>query len=248
MTTQTATSNLTVKTSKRISTTVIVWLGLMAWIVLVKFALELFYPQAFVDRTQRGFFDWPAIVLMGALGLVGALVATRTGFPDAWDARVSNRQRLLYPVVIGLGFGVVYVAIDLIAHYTPAVAAFNGAVQQYTGFVPMFLIFSTASIFVEIIYRLFPIPLMLGLASNIVLRGRGQKEIFWMLAVLTSLLEPFGQMMYASVVPGAVLALVMVNLFALNMTQATFFRRYGFFAAILVRVAFYLVWHALHVH
>jgi hypothetical protein len=77
---------------------------------------------------------------------------------------------------------------------------------------------------------------------------RGQKEIFWMLAVLTSLLEPFGQMMYASVVSGAVLALVMANLFALNMTQATFFRRYGFFAAILVRVAFYLIWHALYVH
>jgi hypothetical protein len=69
-----------------------------------------------------------------------------------------------------------------------------------------------------------------------------------MLAVLTSLLEPFGQLMYTSVVPGAVLALVMANLFALNLTQAAFFRRAGFLAAILVRVAFYLVWHALHVH
>jgi hypothetical protein len=248
MTTQTATSNLAVKTSKRISTTAIVWLALTAWVVLVKFALELFYPQAFVDKTQRGFFDWPAIGLMVALGLAGALVATRTGFPDAWDARVSNRQRLLYPVLIGLGLGAVHVAIDLIAPYTPAVAAFNGAVQQYTGFVPIFLIFSTAAIFVEIIYRLFPIPLMLGLTSNIILRGRGQREIFWVLAVLTSLLEPLGQMMYAHVVPGAVLALVMANLFALNMTQAAFFRRAGFLAAILVRVAFYLIWHALYVH
>lgn len=248
MTTQTATSNLTVKASKRVSTTVIVWLGVMAWVVLVKFALELFFPQAFVDKTQRGFFDWAAIGLMGALGLVGALVATRTGFPDAWDARVSNRQRLLYPVVIGLGFGVVHVAVDLIAPYASAVAAFNGVAQQYTGFVPMFLIFSTASIFVEIIYRLFPIPMMMALTSNIILRRRGQKEIFWILAVLTSLLEPFGQLMYTSVVPGVVLALVMANLFALNMTQAVFFRRAGFLAAILVRVAFYLVWHALYVH
>ena len=138
---------------------------------------------------------------------------TSTCIASSWDARVSNRQRLLYPVIAGLGFAVVHVAIDLIAHYTPAVAAFNGAVQQYTGFVPMFLIFSTAAIFVEIIYRLFPIPIIPGLMSNIVLRGRGQKEIFWMLAVLTSLLEPFGQMLYASVVPGVVLALVMANLF-----------------------------------
>jgi hypothetical protein len=133
MTAQTATSNVMVTASKRVSTTVIVWLGLMAWVLLVKFVLEQFFPHAFVDKTQRGLFDWAAIGLMGTLGLVGALLATRTGFPDAWDARVSNRQRLLYPVVIGLGFGVVHVAIDLVAHYTPAVAAFNGVSQQYTG-------------------------------------------------------------------------------------------------------------------
>jgi hypothetical protein len=40
----------------------------------------------------------------------------------------------------------------------------------------------------------------------------------------------------------------MANLFALNLTQAAFFRRAGFLVAILVRVAFYQVGHALYVH
>jgi hypothetical protein len=41
---------------------------------------------------------------------------------------------------------------------------------------------------------------------------------------------------------------VFVQDYALNLGQATLFRKYGFLAAIVMRVAFYLVWHILYVH
>ena len=44
------------------------------------------------------------------------------------------------------------------------------------------------------------------------------------------------------------MAVVALVYFTLNFTQAAFFRRYGFLAAILVRVGFYSVWHVLYVH
>jgi len=41
------------------------------------------------------------------------------------------------------------------------------------------------------------------------------------------------------------MAVVALVYFTLNFTQAAFFRRYGFMAAILVGVGFYVVWHAV---
>jgi uncharacterized membrane protein len=37
-------------------------------------------------------------------------------------------------------------------------------------------------------------------------------------------------------------------LFAENVTQAALFRKYGFLAAIVLRMAFYIVWNVLYVH
>lgn len=36
--------------------------------------------------------------------------------------------------------------------------------------------------------------------------------------------------------------------YALNLTQAALFRKCGFLAAIVMRVAFYAVWHIVYVH
>ena len=41
------------------------------------------------------------------------------------------------------------------------------------------------------------------------------------------------------------MAAVFAQDYALNFAQAWFFRKRGFLAAIVVRVAFYLVWHVL---
>ena len=54
----------------------------------------------------------------------------------------------------------------------------------------MLLAFSAASIVVEVIYRLFPIPLVMFPVSNLLLKRRLEEPIYWTLAILTSLLEP----------------------------------------------------------
>jgi hypothetical protein len=112
----------------------------------------------------------------------------------------------------------------------------------------MALIFTAVPFLVEVLYRLLLIPVLLLLVSNLLLRGRGQAPVFWALAVLTSLLEPLSQSVDWRVLSGPVLFFYVGEMFALNLAQAAFFRKYGFLAAILVRVAFYLVWHVLYIH
>jgi hypothetical protein len=46
----------------------------------------------------------------------------------------------------------------------------------------------------------------------------------------------------------AMLAAVFALDFALNLSQAALFHRYGFVAAIVLRIAFYAVWHIMYVH
>jgi hypothetical protein len=66
--------------------------------------------------------------------------------------------------------------------------------------------------------------------------------------VLSSVQEITSQQPDLQVLPLVIALAVGLFYFVLNLTQVVFFRRYGFLAAILVRVGFYFVWHALYVH
>lgn len=231
--------------TRGLSSSIKVWLALVAFIVVVKLVLNTLFPNALRDPTQAALFEWIPLSIISLLGLVGVLLSLRTGFPEAWDVRISNRQRVLYPMVVGLAFGVAMVALDYVTDFTSLLAASHGLTQQYTGFLPMLLAFSVGAIIVEVIYRLLPIPLLLWLTSNLILRGRWQEQIFWVLAILTSTLELNQDW---GVLSGIVLVTHQAELFALNFAQVAFFRKFGFLAAVLVRVAFYLVWHAIYAH
>ncbi|MGH3388435.1 MAG: hypothetical protein ACRDOO_06105, partial [Actinomadura sp.] len=86
--------------------------------------------------------------------------------------------------------------------------------------------------------------LPLWLIANVILRNRGQAPVFWVLALLTSVIEPAGQL---SLVAGQLdLMLVLgVALYGVNVFEALLFWRYGFLAPLVFRLAFYLVWHVV---
>ena len=69
-----------------------------------------------------------------------------------------------------------------------------------------------------------------------------------MLALLTSLIEPLTQDLDALPLGLAVFGSLFALDFALNVAQVTLFRKYGLLSAIVMRVAFYGVWHMLYVH
>jgi hypothetical protein len=72
-------------------TSVLVWLGLTAYLALVKVGITLF-PAVFRSAAQAAVFDWPFLAIWGLGGLVGISFARKTGFPDAWDEGRPRRQ------------------------------------------------------------------------------------------------------------------------------------------------------------
>jgi len=224
-----------------------VWLVLVAFLGVVN--LFITFIGAGLERDPRSvLFSWPVIAVVGLAGLAGIWFSHRTGFPAAWDARISNRQRLVLPALIGIGFGLLMSGLDLVFHWTQFFAQFSGLPAYNAPWPGSPLFYAGGAIWVDVYYRLLPVPLLLWLVSNLLLRGRAQTQVFWVLAVLSSLIEPAAQDL-DGLRFGASMLFVgsqFVPDFLFNLTQAAMFRNYGFVASIVVRIGMYLIWHVAY--
>jgi hypothetical protein len=182
-------------------------------------------------------WEWTNIALL-AVAVPFIFLQKKAGLPEFWDQNVSMRNRLLYPGLIGIAFGLLDVlVIKGILHPEP-----------YTELPPflqpfpysIFLFFSGA-LEVEVFYRLIPFVLVLLLFSKI----KGGKYLdlaFWVTAILTALREPLEQFP-----TGAVwfVAYAFISGFLMNLIQAIFLRKSGFIGSLSVRLGHYLIWHIL---
>lgn len=231
-----------------LSSSVKVWLALVAWLFFFRAVVVNILPQTFADPSQAALIGWIPITIFSIAGLIGVLLSERTGFPQAWDACISNWRRIILPISLGIVFGIVLTFLDLATGFTKYIVARHGLAQQYNGFLPTLLSFSTASILVQVVYRLVPIPLLLWLVSNLILKGKGQNQVFWVLAILFAYFEPFTMTPDLAVLPLALRIADTTFQYVENFTEIMLFRRYGYFASLMMRFGFYLVWHALYAH
>ena len=113
------------------------------------------------------------------------------------------------------------------------------------------LVYSAGAIKWELLFLLFPVPLLLWLVSGVALRGRAQARTFWVLAALSAAVEPLLQgvpllVLSAGAIGPAAFAAYAVHGYAFNFAAAVSFRRAGLLAVVLVRLGDYLVWHVLY--
>jgi len=223
----------------------ITWFLLVAYLGLAAFLVTVVFPIRFVDRSQSGFFEPQAVIALGTMGLIGVWLSMRTGFPNAWDARVSNKQRLMMPIITGLLLGSLFLATDLITGMSRLQQEQLNIKSTDVAFPASIFVYSAAAIFVEVVYRLLTIPLLLGMISIFVRSQSAREKVFWMLAILTSIIEPLTNTAASQFLAPLALTFVLVQSFSANFLQAVFFRKYGFVAAILLRVAFYIPTHVI---
>lgn len=245
-------SGSTIRTS-RLPTTVIAWFGLVGYLVLAKLGLALLPPIDVAVIAEE--FTWSGIATVAAIGLVGALLAERTGFMPALDARLSHRRRFVLPALGGMGIGVVAVLIDLATHGTKFIEAQLGEASFNVSFPASLLIYTAGAVSVEAIYRLVPFPLLFGLIGYLILKRRAEERVFTIVAVILSLFEGLTQglgilLMKPSENVWIPFFTVFLPYFAtnypLNLLQAVHFRRRGLLASFSMRVGYYLVWHILY--
>jgi hypothetical protein len=229
----------------------VVWAGLVGCIFLAKALFTYFIPMspAAGHQFQESALTWPALVGMAVLGLAGLWFADRTGFPTGWDQRVSNRNRLVLPVVIGLASGLLMVALDRAFNIGATVAAANNSPTLNIAFPGSLFAYASGGLWSEVLFRYLPLPLLLFLISNVALGGRNQVRVFWVLAILLAGLEPAVQTLPAMMRPGAPiapLAMVAGLEFVVSLVQNILFRRYGFVASYGLRIGHYSVWHIIY--
>jgi hypothetical protein len=183
--------------------------------------------------------SWPAILLAAVFGFVAIQLAGKTGFPDIWDEKIPNRERLLYPVLLGVAFALLEILVGLAMGLPNIHVPFPSSIPVYV----------SGGIFLEILYHLIPVVFLTWLISNVLLKGERQAGVFAVVAVLASLWEPVMQMsgmyqmgMLSGMAVGAGLFLF---IFAGNLIPIALFRKYGFLAPVIWRLTDYGLWHVI---
>ncbi|WP_080240479.1 hypothetical protein [Spirosoma rigui] len=181
-------------------------------------------------------FDWYSVGLV-ALGGLGIWLGPQTGFADLLDWRVSAYERWTLPLLIGLGFAVADIAVfKRVLHPEPI----TGLMPFMQPFPYSLLLFGSGALYTDCLYRLVPLPLLMWLIGRFLLRDERREQLFWALALLSSLVEPLEQLMPDT---PALMAYSFGTGYTMNLLQAMLFRRYGFGAGLAVRLGHYALWH-----
>jgi hypothetical protein len=210
-------------------------------LVSLMFIGKAVWTYAGVDHpiVQNWTGTWSAIILAAVFGFIAIKLAVKTGFPDIWDEKISNKERFLYPVILGLAFALVEILVGLAMSLPNIHVAFPFSIPVYY----------SGGIFLEILYHLIPTVFLVWLISNILLKGKKQTEVFVVVAVLASLWEPVMQitgMYQMGMLPGMLSgAGLFIFIFAGNLIPITLFRKYGFLAPVIWRLTDYSLWHVI---
>jgi hypothetical protein len=211
------------------------------------------HPWPVPIPAQAAIFDWRLLVPSLALGLLGVWLSSRIGCPSAPPLGDWRRwaQIVLWSGAIGAALGVE----GLVQSLVPWVARQQGVLAADSGqpniasWVNVGLPWSiphyfAASVVLECIYRLAPIPILAWLISRLVFRRRWEGVTFWGVAAFASALEPllWGLGMLRVSLPlatGAFASLSMAETWAINLVEAYGFRRWGWPAVICFRLGYY---------
>lgn len=213
------------------------FLGLTILMLLGKATWEYFDVNHPV--VQQWTATWSVIIVVAIIGTVCIKLAPEAGFPEIWDKDVSNKQRFVIPILLGIGFSIIEILVGLALHLPNIHVQFPFSIPVYV----------SGGIFLEILYHLIPVVALTWLISTIFLKGERQDQVFIAVAILASLWEPVMQitgMQQMGMLTSAFFAGgLFIFIFAGNLIPITLFRKYGFLAPVIWRLADYSIWHVI---
>jgi len=224
-----------------------VYLLMISYLVAVKLVIMVVGPSVagFRSPSQAAVFGWPAIGIFTVVGLAAVWGCHQVGLLGVWPREIPLRDRVTIPVVLGLALGALSIGIDLITGWTKVSAAKMGVPSIHIPFPGSLLIYPGAAVIVAVIYYLVPIALLYGLGTLVIRSTRGRTWLFWIVGVLAAAVEPVTQQSGNGATAGLAVVFVTQD-YVFNLAQVATFRRAGFGATVLLRVAMYLVWHVLY--
>ena len=190
-----------------------------------------------------------ALVLYGGLGFLGLKLSQKLGFADLWDPKVSNKQRFLLPALVGIGLGIFFILADAIFSQFQALGPL-----PHPPFPTSLVGSAAAGIGEELIFRLFFISFGVWLISYLLLKGKWQDQIFWIVAFLSALAFALGHLpsmmllldfKTVSEIPPVLMSEIILLNGVLSLFAAYYFRKFGFLAAVGIHFWADVVWHVI---
>lgn len=200
-------------------------------------------PPDFAHPSQAAALNLGALapfLFGGVIGVYLSIASRMTADPTG----SGLTRMLLLSLASGAAFGFAALAADHFAGFSKLIAARLGIASIHIAFPASAYVYAAGAIAVECLYRLIPVSILYALIARVVLKGRGEGAVFWTLAFLSSLSEPLSQAPLAGAEPGLVWVLFGF-IFLFNLSEAALWRRFGWPAPILSRLAFYAVWHVV---
>jgi len=182
-----------------------------------------------------------------AIGALGVWLSSSAGLASA--PAITNglgwRRLLLVSSALGTFFGVTAIISDLMLNVAQIDAQAIGQASMNVAFPASIPHYAFGAIMTECTTRWGPFAILLWLIGRAALKGRHQLAVFWVLAILTSLIEPVAQGIMMGKEHIALVAGLGAMIFAGNLTCAELFRRYGWPAPLIERLALYAAWHVI---
>ncbi|MFW5835379.1 MAG: hypothetical protein ACOCU3_00340 [bacterium] len=221
--------------------------GLLITILIIVHYVIVLWPDVEMLQSQKALFSWPAIGIIGLLGLPGVYLLNFTGLKKLWDAGVGIKQKVFYPFAVGLLLGSIQSVYDIFTGASDKIAASMGLGDIHIDFPFSIPVYTGGAIIVCTIYYLIPISFLVYLISTRILKGKDEGTVFWSVGILIALFEPItnpGISIIQQV--GAVAIPMSVFVLFFNLVSITYIRKYGFITAYFLRIGEYSVWHILY--
>jgi hypothetical protein len=175
-------------------------------------------------------------LLLLLIGVPFLFFQTKAGFPDFWDRRVSHRTRMLWPILIGMVFGIMDVLVFKVLLHPEPYTELPPFLQP---FPYSLLLYFSGALEVEVFYRLIPLTLICAI-GHAYKKGQYANLFFWTAAILTSVREPLEQYSGGSAL---LIFYSFATGFSMNFIQAAWYKKAGFPASLFIRLGHYLIWH-----
>ena len=223
----------------------IAFLACAAALVAIKLLFEL-YPGDFPVKEQAEAFTWPLVGGIVLVGWLGLLAERSLRFPDAFADPRLERRGLIVAAVTGLLYGVLTIMMDRMSPGSGN--PLNIALWAHVPWPWSLPFYTFGAIFLEFLLRLGALCILVWLIHVVLLRRRALGPVFWAVNAVVALYEIWPSTM-ADAAAGdwlAVASTPVQPLYWTNVFEGWLLLRFGWFAPIVFRLVFYLVWHVLY--
>ncbi len=217
--------------------TYLVFAGLALASAVVLSMLAVPYPHP----SQAASLKLVSIVPVLALGCVGVWLLSRVHVPTGME-RSDLRGRIGVPLLLGVVFGLIAVGLDWGLGLSKTIAARLEVRDIHLAAPYSLLAYTAGGIVVESLFRFVPLGVVTFLVVKLITRGRWLQQVFIAVAIVSCALEPLTQVGILTGHPAAMVA-VATLIYLFGLTASWQLWRYGVAAPLIMRLAFYGVWH-----